>query len=236
MNDRLIVDLEQPESTGPLADQYRVELARLQQADAAMAPWRRLVHVGRPPRLTAALLAVVVGIFGCDLIGFHQSLFIELGNEPFGDCVGEWWRPLTAMFLHANLLHLGANIAGLWMFGGVIERAWGGWRMLAVFILAGVLANVASAWIGGFDVSVGASGGIFGLVAAFGVAAYRLRAPVPAAVRRRLLGLTAAMVAADFVIGAVESQIDGVAHAGGFAVGLGVAWWLGRSEVRTVGR
>ena len=227
--------LEQPESSIPITDQYQLELGRLQQADLAMGPWRRLVHVGWPPELTGALLVVMAGMFAVDLVGFRQSLFVGLGNMPFRDCVGDWWRPVTAMFLHANLLHLVANIAGLWMFGGVIERTWGWWRMLAVFMLAGVTANVASAWIGGFDVSVGASGGIFGLVAAFGVAAYRLRAPVPAAVRRRLLWLTAAMVAADFVIGAVESQIDGVAHAGGFAAGLVLAWWLGRSEVRTAG-
>ena len=219
--------LEQPESSVPITEQYRVELGRLQQAEVAMGPWRRLVHVGWPPQLTVGLLVMLVGMFAVDRIGFRQSLFVGLGNLPFGDCVGDWWRPVTAMFLHANLLHLVANIAGLWMFGGVIERTWGRWRMLAVFILAGVTANVASAWIGGFDVSVGASGGIFGLVAAFGVAAYRLRAPVPAAVRRRLLWLTVALVAADFVSGAVELQVDGVAHAGGFAVGLVLAWGLG---------
>ena len=229
--------LEQPESGVPLTEQYRLELRRLQQADEAMATWRRLVHVGRPPQLTGALLLVLAGLFVGDLLAFHQSLYIALGNVPFVDGAGEWWRPVTAMFLHANLLHLVANLAGLWMFGGVIERSWGRWRMLAIFMLAGVIANFASAWIGGFDVSVGASGGIFGLVAAFGVAAYWLQPPVPAAVRRRLLWMIAAMVAADFVIGAVESQIDGVAHAGGFIIGLATAWCLGRrrADERTDG-
>ena len=104
--------------------------------------------------------------------------------------------------------------------------------MLAIFLGAGVVANIASASVGGFDVSVGASGGVFGLVAAFGVAAYRLGAPVPAAVRRRLLWLVGAMVASDFIIGLVEAQIDGVAHAGGFVVGLVLALWLSRPRFR----
>ena len=51
--------LEQPESTGPLTEHYRLELGRLQQADAAMAEWRNLVHVGRPPELTVVLLLLV---------------------------------------------------------------------------------------------------------------------------------------------------------------------------------
>ena len=200
----------------------------LHHADTEMTRWRGLMHAGRPTGLTLALLVTLTGVFALDVVWFRQSLLEWLGNVPFGVANGEWWRPVTAMFLHANLLHLAANIAGLWMFGEVIERTWGWARMLTIFLVAGVAANVASAGLGGFDVSVGASGGIFGLVAAFGVAAYRLRAPVPAAVRRRLLWLIGAMVAGDFVIGAVEAQIDGVAHAGGFGVGLVLAWWLCR--------
>ena len=220
--------LEQPEPSRPVTDQYRSELALLQHADAEMTQWRSLMHVGRPSGLALALLAILAGVFAVDVIWFRQSLFEWFGNVPLGASSGEWWRPVTAMFVHANLLHLAANLSGLWMFGVVIERTWGGWRMVTIFLAAGVAANVISAGIGGFDVSVGASGGIFGLVAAFGVAVYRLRAPVPAAVRRRLLWLIGAMVAGDFVIGMVETQIAGVAHAGGFGVGLALAWWLCR--------
>ena len=224
--------LEQPESGVSLTDQYRLELARLQETDLALEPWRMLMPAGRPPRLTMALVALLAAVFTVDAIGFRQSLFEWGGNVPFQGGAIEWWRPATAIFLHANLLHLTANMVGLWMFGAVSERTWGRGRMLAIFLGAGVVANIASASMGGFDVSVGASGGVFGLVAAFGVAAWRLGAPVPSAVRRRLLWLIGAMVASDFIIGLVEAQIDGVAHAGGFMVGLVLAGWLSRPRSR----
>ena len=228
----LTVYLEQPESVVPLTDQYRLELARLHQADVAMEPWRMLIPGDRPPGLTMALVALLAAVFTVDTIWFRQSVFEWGGNVPFQAGIVDWWRPATAIFLHANLLHVGANMVGLWMFGSVSERTWGRGRMLAIFLGAGVVANIASASVGGFDVSVGASGGVFGLVAAFGVAAWRLGAPVPAAVRRRLLWLIGAMVTSDFIIGVVEAQIDGVAHAGGFVVGLVLAVSLSRLRSR----
>ena len=226
--------LTQSESCVPVSEQYRTELKLLQRADREMAPWRALMNYSRPYGATLILLAVVTGGFVVDVVWFQwvcrQPLWEWLGNVPLSDANGEWWRPVTALFLHANLLHWAANITGLWMFGMACERTLGWVRMLAIFLVTGVVANIASASMGGFDVSVGASGGIFGLVAAFGVAVYRLRAPVPAAIRRRLLWLMGAMVTGDFIIGAVEAQIDGVAHAGGFISGLVLAWCLSSKQ------
>ena len=154
------------------------------------------------------------------------------GNIPESLHEGEWWRPFTALFLHANIWHLAVNGAALWMFGSAVERTVGRWRMVALFVLSGAAANAMSGWVGHYDVSVGASGGIFGLVAAFGVCVYRLRTPFYAAARRRLLGLLAVMLAADLTVGGLEPQIDNLAHAGGFVVGLVLAVVLWKRCVR----
>jgi len=69
-------------------------------------------------------------------------------------------------------------------------------------------------------VSVGASGGIFGVIGAFAVAAYHLEGPMYAPMRRRLLMLIALMVAVDLTISGLEPQVDNLAHAGGFVAGL----------------
>jgi rhomboid protease GluP len=95
--------------------------------------------------------------------------------------------------------------------------------MLACFLFAGSAANCVSAALGSFDVSVGASGGVFGLVGAFGVAVYRLRAPAQRGLRRQMLWLLGLMIVTDLGIGGLESQIDNLAHAGGFVFGVGLA-------------
>jgi membrane associated rhomboid family serine protease len=73
-------------------------------------------------------------------------------------------------------------------------------------------------------VSVGASGGVFALVGAFGVAVWRLRFPLLADTRRRLLVVLAVMVGVDFMIGFCEPLVDELAHVIGFAAGTALAW------------
>ena len=99
----------------------------------------------------------------------------------------------------------------------------GWWRFLMLFFVAGSLGNLLSAFNVRYDVAVGASGGIFGLVGAFAVAVYRLDGPMYAVMRRRLLLLLALMVAVDFSIGWLEPQVDNLAHAGGFIAGVALA-------------
>ena len=102
----------------------------------------------------------------------------------------------------------------------------GRWRFLAIFLLAGVFGNLLSALNTHYDNSIGASGGIFGLVGAFAVAVYRLDGPIHAGLRRRLLAFLGVMVAADLTIGWLEPVVDNLAHAGGFIAGVALAFAL----------
>ncbi len=211
-----------------------VALARegLRAAEEQSADWRALMEWGAPAPVTLGLLAACVATWLADKFFFHGNLLYWAGNIPVALHHGEWWRPATALFLHANWLHLTMNGAALWMFGSAVERTMGRWRLVAMFLLAGATANALSAWVGHYDVSVGASGGIFGLIAAFGVGVYRLRSPVHAAARRRLLTLLAMLVIADLSVGGLEPQVDNLAHAGGFVAGLLFAWLLWKRCVR----
>lgn len=202
----------------------RAGFALLRDAVQRMGPWRDLMDWTRPAGATLGLLIVISGVYVLDVAwihyGLHRDLWEWAGNLPLQNLNGEWWRPATALFLHAGWLHLVLNGAGLWMFGTAIEKSMGWGRMLVVFIGAGTAANVISAYLGGFDVSVGASGGINGLVAAFGVAVWRLNAPIQSSIRRRLLLLLGILFLADLTIGHFEPQIDNTAHVGGFVVGF----------------
>jgi len=203
----------------------------LRRAEADTAAWRALLHMGRPEVVTLALLlafAVVYLVSDVFLRSELQEQFLMwAGNSADTVGEGEWWRLVTALFLHANLLHLFMNGAGLWIFGSAVEKTMGRWRFLVVFLLAGVLGNLLSASMAHYDVAIGASGGIFGVIGAFGVAVWRLRSPMYHALRRRLLFVLTLMVATDFTIGGLEPHVDNLAHVGGFFAGILIAMVLG---------
>ncbi|MGD0712901.1 MAG: rhomboid family intramembrane serine protease [Gaiellaceae bacterium] len=78
---------------------------------------------------------------------------------------GDWWRLLTTMFLHANLLHIGFNMLALWWFGAPVEQYLGRARFLGLYFVAG-LAGSAGALVQTPGITVGASGAIFGVLGA----------------------------------------------------------------------
>jgi membrane associated rhomboid family serine protease len=219
-----------PWTLGELERQYlatRAEVIKLagevpeslRAAEEQSATWRGLLSWTRPAPVTLALVSVCAVIWLADMFLEHP-LWLWAGNVPDLVRQGQWWRPATALFLHANFLHLAMNGASLWMFGTAVERTLGRWRMVAIFLVSGAAANFLSAWFARYDVSVGASGGIFGVVAGFAVALYRLRTPIYAAARRRLLMVLGLMLMVDLTIGGLEPQVDNLAHGAGFVVGL----------------
>jgi len=79
---------------------------------------------------------------------------------------GDWWRLLSYMFLHGDLMHIAFNMWCLWDLGALCESLYGRWTFAAVYLLTGIAGGVASvAWNPGV-LSVGASGAIFGLAGA----------------------------------------------------------------------
>jgi membrane associated rhomboid family serine protease len=196
----------------------------LRRAEKDSAGWRALMHMGRPERVTLSLLLMLATVYLVSHVllpeEMQEKLLMWAGNSADTVKAGEWWRLFTASFLHANLLHLAMNGAGLWLFGSAVEKTMGRWRMLVVFLAGGALGNLASAFVAHYDVAIGASGGIFAVIGAFAVGVWRLRSPMYLALRRRLLVVVALMVAADFTIGGLEPQVDNLAHVGGFAAGI----------------
>jgi rhomboid protease GluP len=80
---------------------------------------------------------------------------------------GEWWRLFTAMWLHVDLIHLGSNMLGLFMFGISLETFTRRWQYLVIYFAAGLVGNLGSlAFSDPFSYSLGASGCVFGVLAA----------------------------------------------------------------------
>lgn len=128
--------------------------------------------VGGAP-LTVGIIAVCVVLFVVELAqgaGFGGSgasrVAVDLGL--FGPFVveGQWYRLVTSAFVHAGLVHLGFNMIVLWWLGGALERYAGSLRTGAIY-LASILWGAAGALLMAPDaLTVGASGGIYGLMVA----------------------------------------------------------------------
>jgi membrane associated rhomboid family serine protease len=135
---------------------------------------------------------------------------------------GEWWRLLTAGFLHGGIVHLAVNLYGLWAIGPLVEQLWGRPAFLLLYlgsVVGSFLASLASTP----GVSVGSSGAVFGLfgaVVVFSTVHHRfIREEARRGVWRRLVVVAALNVA----LGVALPFIDNAAHAGGFAAGLLIA-------------
>jgi len=121
-----------------------------------------------PPATQALLLANVAMFFLGDLLA--PGLLSPLALYPIG--AGFWpWQIVTYAFLHGNFNHLFFNMLGLWMFGGELEHVWGQKRFLqfyAASVVAAALTQLlVNAVLGVGAPTVGASGGLFGLLLAF---------------------------------------------------------------------
>src|SRR6476661_717528 len=99
-----------------------------------------------------------------------STLFARLDQFPIAVVAGEWWRPLTAAFLHIGVFHLVLNMLAVLVFGSELERQLGRWRFLVLYLLS-ALGGAASIQLFGNPAAqvAGASTAIWGLLGALGV-------------------------------------------------------------------
>ena len=143
---------------------------------------------------------------------------------------GQLWRLVSCIFLHGDGLHLLLNGVALWALGRICEAIYGPSRLLWLFLLSGVCGATFS-WLGGNASSVGASGGVFGLLGASMVFGWRYRhrltEPMSAFFRRKL----APWVVLNLVIGAIIPFIDNYGHVGGLVCGAILSMIMGNRIV-----
>ncbi|MEO9223375.1 MAG: rhomboid family intramembrane serine protease [Acidimicrobiales bacterium] len=132
---------------------------------------------------------------------------------------GQWWRIITAGFLHLSWIHIISNMVALWIFGILCERLVGSWRFVVVYAVS-LLAGSFGALIADPHVSsAGASGAIFGLYGLLFVGA-RARG-----LDLRGTGLTTLLVI-NLVITFTIPGISVGAHIGGLLAGFVASWAL----------
>lgn len=202
------------------------------------------------PVVTRVLLIANVALFllqqvAGDFLLIHFALW-PFGSVPIGDGVAgsvgfEPWQLFTYAFLHGSIAHIGFNMLALWMFGGTIERLFGSRAFAlyyAVCVVGAALAQllVIEWFSGGFYPTLGASGGVFGLLLAFGMFYPHARImllfpPIPMPAWLFVTGYGVI----ELVLGVTGTQagVAHFAHLGGMAVGFVlIQYWRGRLPIR----
>ncbi len=183
------------------------------------------------PRAAYVLLAInliiyaVTGLLSLLLSGNLLALFqpisavLQLGWKQ-NDLIlnGEYWRFLTAMFLHGNLVHIFFNGYALFALGPETERIFGTPRFLVIYFLSGFAGGVASYAMSPRP-SVGASGAIFGLIGALVVFFYLARDILGDMGRQQLQGMVFIILINLFIGFSAGGVIDNYAHVGGLIGG-----------------
>jgi membrane associated rhomboid family serine protease len=124
------------------------------------------------PFVTFALIGLNVAVYLLELLlgsGLNgQAGWIYEHGVLFGPAVanGDWWRLITAPFLHYGILHLGMNMLVLWFIGPTLEDYFGHWRYGLVYVVSGLAGSAGALIWSPNALTVGASGAIWGLMGA----------------------------------------------------------------------
>lgn len=189
------------------------------QSDSRNAP--KIKYTSRAiqvPTVTKYLIGICVGAFLYSTLNSGVAVTASnLGMVPAAIASGEWWRLLTAAFLHGGILHLGFNMYALYWLGPQLEQFLGKTRFLSIYLLAALGGNVASYYFSDIaTISVGASGAIFGLMTATIVIGREIRADTSQLMTLLVLNV---------IIGFMNPAIDWRAHLGGALVGAAGAYF-----------
>ncbi len=215
-----------------------------QEAMPVPSPARRHRPQWASAPATYLLGGINVGVFllmclaGVSLSAPTPIQLLRWGADfgPFVLAGGEWWRLVSAMFVHVGLIHLATNMWCLWNLGLLGEPLVGAWGLFAAYLLCGVGGNLLSVAVrpglpGTAEgiVGAGASGAVFGLAGLLIVLLKSKLLPLPEFELKRLRRSVIWFAVLNFVLGAgtwvahTSLRIDNMAHLGGFLTGLVLA-------------
>jgi len=163
------------------------------------------------------LQMIAESVLGYDLPAAYGMKINELIAE------GQFWRLFTPMLLHGSIMHIGFNMYALYLFGRRLERYFGHWRFLTLYLISGFAGNVISMMFTESP-SLGASTAIFGLLGAQGIFIYQNKALFGNQTRQALQSII--MVAAINLFIGLSPGIDNWGHIGGLIAGV-IFTWLG---------
>jgi rhomboid protease GluP len=168
------------------------------------------------------------------LIAYGAKLNVLIARDH------QWWRFVTPMFVHVNLIHLLVNMYSLWMIGPFVEKLYGSAKFVVFWVVTGICGvvasyltvqpNLATNTLARFifkvfdEPSAGASGALFGLVGVLFVFGIKFRNELPEGFKRAFGTGLLPIIVLNLFIGFIGSRsIDNAAHLGGLFSGAALA-------------
>lgn len=174
-----------------------------------------------PVWVTYVLLAIITLVFATQMgvwaLMRRDWVLIWAAKVNELIAVGQWWRLVTPIFVHVDLMHFVVNAYSLYNIGQSLEQFYGAVRYSLVFLLTGI-AGVVASMLFSPNASAGASGALFGLIGAEVTVLYFNRALLGPAATRALQNL-AVIIVINLAIG-TQGNIDNWGHLGGLVGGL----------------
>jgi membrane associated rhomboid family serine protease len=172
---------------------------------------------------TIALVAINVFVYLVTVYqgaGINQpggSLFLDWALQGASVANGDWYRLVTAMFLHASLIHLLFNMLALWWLGSIVEQAIGTPRFVLLYVVSGLAGSAGALLLSDpFAVTVGASGAIYGTMGALLILEYMQTGS--------LAGQAMTLIVINLALTFAISNISIGGHLGGLAGGIAVTF------------
>lgn len=188
--------------------------------------------------VTSLILLINVGLFIATMVysmkGSSSGFSMDVDGQtlamfgakwaPLIVIGGEWWRLVTAGFLHGGIIHILMNSWALYGIGGQVEQLYGSARMVVFYFVTTVAGFLASLFFSPKALSVGASAGIFGLIGVMIAFGMQHRSEIGAAVRAHYTQWAIYGIVMGLLPG---FRVDNAAHIGGLAAGLAVGYLAG---------
>lgn len=175
------------------------------------------VYVKPPfPLYTASMVAAIAAVFVVQFAaGFEDSTLLTAFDKP-AFRAGEYWRILTGATVHGSILHVVMNSYAFYSFGRLVEMLSNRAHVALVFLLSAIGGGLLSLVFLPDGRSVGASGGILGIIGYLAVYAFKRRQFISSEFRKSLLINIGFVLVFGFVL---YQLIDNAAHIGGLATG-----------------
>jgi membrane associated rhomboid family serine protease len=189
---------------------------RIRPRPVRRAPGIALASGSAP--ITRALIAINVAVYL--LTAAQGGGFNAPGGRVFDKTIlygpfvahGDWWRLVTAMFLHASILHIAFNMYALWVIGTPVEQYLGRVRYIGLYFVSGLAGSAGALLQAPHTPTLGASGAIFGILGAMLIIEWQ--------VTGRLAGNAMTWIIINLVISFAIPNISWGGHVGGLIGGI----------------
>jgi len=177
----------------------------------------------KKPVITQALIIMNVLIFLASLYD-RDTIAYLFSNLPRAIYQGEYYRLLTAAFVHIDPMHLLCNIYSIYVVGSQIESFFGKWKYLSIYLFSAICGNLLSfLFLDMNTMSIGASGAIFGILGSLLYFGYHYRVYLGNVLKSQLIPI----LLLNLCIGFLIPGIDNAAHIGGLLGGIFITMAIG---------